>query len=1060
MLSAFFVQRPIFSTVVALIIILIGGLSITGLPVEQYPTISPVQINVSTVYYGADAETVAESVAAPIEAQINGVEDMLYMTSTSSASGQMSISVYFDATVDPDIAQVLVQNRVNLALPRLPDPVTEYGVSVQQVSSSVLMLVAVTAENGLLPLTYVTDYANVIVLDAIQKVKGAGQASMFGDPNQAMRIWLNPARMASLGVTATDIADAVAEQNQLVGAGEIGAPPGGKDIQQTFPMTVEQQLTEPDQYDDLILRADASNGAAIVRLGDVARTELGFEQYLSNNTLNGELAALVVVYQQPGANGIEVSNNVRATLEGLKANFPPGLDYVIALDTTDFVRLSIRDVINTLFVALGLVMVVMYLFLQSIRATAVAAAAIIISIVGTFAGMLALGFSINLLTLFGLVLAIGLVVDDAIVVIENATRNIEESGQNPRASVMKAMGEVTGPVVATVLVLCSVFIPAAFISGPTGSLYKQFAITIAVSVTISGIVALSITPSMAALLLKPGSGAKRGPFALFNRGFKAMERGYGRLIGGVIKLWYLALVAFAGILWAAWSLFQVLPTSFVPMEDQGFVLAAYGLPDAASIGRTDAIGNQIDAIFAKDPAVEYRIGVSGYSLLDSQYRQNFGTYWVKLKDFSERTTPELSARAVIMRFMEQSRSITNALALAVSPPAIPGFGTQSGFNFWIQATGTQTAADLEKVTNDFLAEAAKRPEITGLGSTFHATGQQLKLDIDRDKVALLGVNLSDVYKTLQVQFGSASVSQFQEMSRVWNVILQADAAYRDAPSALSNLYVRNRNGAMVPLNTFVSMHYEAGPTLVPHFNGFPASQITGQSPPGYSSGQSIAAMEEVAETALPQGYTYGWSGLAYSQTTAGNTSALAFGLGMLLVFLILAAQYESWSLPGAVMTAVPFGVFGALVATWMRGLDNDVYFQIGLLLMVGLAAKNGILIVEFAVEKWKEGRSLKEAAIEAGELRLRPIIMTSLAFIFGVLPLAVATGAGANARHSIGTGIIGGMIGASSLALLFVPMFFWMFESLRGKKSAAPPASGDGTTEPAPEAINTGERTA
>ncbi|QYZ69623.1 efflux RND transporter permease subunit [Neotabrizicola shimadae] len=1057
MLSAFFIRRPIFSTVLALIIVLIGGISTTGLPVEQYPAISPVQINVTTVYYGADAETVAESVAAPIEAQINGVENMLYMTSTSSASGQMSISVYFDATVDPDIAQVLVQNRVDLALPRLPKPVAAYGVSVQQVSSSVMMLVAITAEDGLLPLTYVTDYANVIVLDAIQKVNGAGQASMFGDPNQAMRVWLNPARMASLGVTATDVSNAIALQNQLVGAGEIGAPPGGTDVQQTFPMTVEQQLTEPEQYDDLILRADEKNGAAILRLGDVARTELGFEQYLSNNTLNGELAALVVVYQQPGANGIEVSNNVRATLESLKANFPPGLNYVIALDTTDFVRLSIRDVINTLFVALGLVMVVMYLFLQSLRATAVAAAAIVISIVGTFAGMLALGFSINLLTLFGLVLAIGLVVDDAIVVIENATRNIEESGASPSDSVIKAMGEVTGPVVATVLVLCSVFIPAAFIGGPTGALYQQFAITIAVSVTISGIVALSITPSMAALLLRPGAGATRGPFALFNRAFKAMERGYGRLIGWVIKLWYVALVAFAAIVWAAWSLFQVLPTSFVPMEDQGFVLAAFGLPDSASLGRTDEVGDQVDAIFAKDPAVEYRVGVTGYSLVDSQYLQNFGTYWVKLKDFDQRTTPDLDANSVIARFMEQSRSFTKAMAIAVSPPAIPGFGTQSGFNFWIQATGTQTPADLEKVTTDFIAEARKRPEITGLSSTFRASGQQLKLDIDRDKVALLGVDMDEVYQTLQIQFGSASVSQFTEMSRVWNVIVQADAPYRDAPSALENLYVRNRNGAMVPLNTFISTRYEAGPTLVPHFDGFPAAQITGQSPPGYSSGQSIAAMQEVATTALPQGYTYGWSGLAYSQTTAGNTSALAFGLGMLLVFLILAAQYESWSLPAAVMTAVPFGVFGALVATWLRGLDNDVYFQIGLLLMVGLAAKNGILIVEFAVERWKAGRSLKEAAVEAGELRLRPIIMTSLAFIFGVLPLATATGAGANARHSIGTGIIGGMIGASSLALLFVPMFFWMFESMR-KRS---PAAGQGSTaaETASDQVRTGDRT-
>ncbi len=1046
MLSEFFIRRPIFSAVVGIIVILIGGLSITALPVAQYPTIAPVQINVSTVYYGADAETVAQSVAAPIEAQINGVENMLYMTSTSSSSGQMTISVYFDATMDPDIAQVLVQNRVNLAVPKLPQPVVSYGVTVQQVSSSVMMLVAVTAEPGRFPLTYVTDYANVIVLNAIQKINGAGQASMFGDPNQAMRVWLNPARMASLGVTATDVGEAISAQNELVGAGQLGSPPGGDDLEQSFPLTVAQQLTEPSAYDQLILRADSQNGAAIVRLGDVARTELGFEQYLSTNTLNGQPTALIVVYQQPGANGIQVSDQVRSTLEQLKAGFPAGLDYVIALDTTDFVRLSITEVVKTLFEALLLVMVVMYLFLQSFRATAVAVTAILISIIGTFAGMLALGFSINLLTLFGLVLAIGLVVDDAIVVIENATRNIEEGGSTPQGSVLKAMGEVTGPVIATVLVLCSVFIPAAFISGPTGALYKQFAITIAVSVTISGIVALSITPSMAALLLRPGETPTKGPFAAFNRGFQKLEQGYGKVIGWVIKGWLVALPAFAGIVYATYSLFQVLPTSFVPLEDQGFVLTAFALPDAASPARTNAIANDIDQIYSKDPAVQYRIGVAGYSLIDSQYLQNYGTFWVKLKDFKDRTAPDLSADSVIGRFIEQSRKFTKAFAVAISPPAIPGLGTQAGFNFWIQATGTQTPADLQKVTDQLVAEAAKRPELLGTSSTFRATGQQLKIDIDRNKAALLGVSLKDVYTTLQVQFGSSAVSQFTEMSRVWNVIVQADAPYRATPDALDNLYVRNAKGDMIPLTALVTTRYEAGPSLVPHFNGFPATQVTGQNAPGYSSGQAITVMEQLAAKILPQGYSYGWSGLAYSQTTAGNTSAIAFGLGMLLVFLILAAQYESWSLPAAVMTAVPFGVFGALLATWLRGLDNDVYFQIGLLLMVGLAAKNGILIVEFAVTKWKSGLSLKEAAAQAGELRLRPIIMTSLAFIFGVMPLAVATGAGANARHSIGTGIIGGMVGASSLALLFVPMFFWLFESMRGEK-AVPAGAGD--AEPA-----------
>jgi multidrug efflux pump len=1039
--STFFIKRPIFATVFAIIIVMMGAISIFGLPIAQYPTIAPVQIQVTTVYPGADAETVSQSVAAPVEAQINGVAGMLYMTSTSSASGQMTINVYFDESVDPDIAQVLVQNRVNLATPKLPAPVVQYGVTVQQQSSSVLMLVAVTAQAGRYPLTYVTNFANINVLGAIQRVKGAGQASMFGDPNQAMRIWLDPKRMASLGVTTSQVAKVINDQNQLVGAGQIGASPNDRAVQQTFPITVQRQFTEPSEYDHLILRASGANGSAIVRLGDVARSEIGFEQYLSYNDINGSPTALIVVYQQPGANGIQVSNSVRQTLADLKSSFPPGIDYTIALDTTDFVRLSIKDVVKTLFEALGLVMVVMFLFLQSMRATIVATVAIIISIVGTFAGMLALGFSLNLLTLFGLVLAIGLVVDDAIVVIENATRNIEEGGHTPRQAVIKAMGEVTGPVVATVLVLCAVFVPAAFISGPTGQLYRQFAITIAVSVTISGIVALTVTPAMSALMLREAAAPTRGPFAWFNRAFKALEKGYGRTIGVVIRGWPVALLLFAGIVYATYAFFKVLPTSFVPNEDQGFVLTAWALPDAASLDRTHEIAKVIDETYAKDPAVLYRIGISGYSIVDSQYRFNFGTFWIKLKDFEERKAKELEANAVIDRFMATAHGINKAFAIAISPPSIPGLGTQAGFSFWIQGTGSQTAADLQRVTDQFVAKARTRADLAGVSSSYRATGQRLKFDIDRDKAALLGVGLDNVYNTLQSFFGSATVSQFQQLSRVWNVVVQADAPFRESPSSVDGMYVGGNEGQMVPMSALVQAHYEPAPTLISHFNGFQAAQVTGDAAPGFSSGQAIKAMEEVGAEVLPQGYTFGWSGLAFSEKESGSSSAIVFIFGIVLVFLILAAQYESWSLPAAVMTTVPFGVLGALAATWLRGLDNDVYFQIGLLLMVGLSAKNGILIVEFAVEKWKSGLSLRDAAVEAGELRLRPIIMTSLAFIFGVIPLAVATGAGANARHSIGTGIIGGMIGASSLALLFVPMFFYIFEKMAtGDK---PPAHGD-----------------
>ena len=1028
MLSDIFIKRPILATVLGIIIVIIGGVSIFGLPIQQYPTIAPVQIQVSTVYAGANAETVAQSVAAPIEAQINGVPDMLYMNSTSSASGQLTINVYFKETVDPDIAQVLVQNRVNLATPQLPAAVNTYGVTVQQQSSSVMMLIAITADAGRYPLTYVTNFANLQVLNSIQRIYGAGQATMFGDPNQAMRIWLNPNKMASLGISAPQVAQVIKNQNQLIGAGQLGQPPTNGPVVQTFPMTVQQQFTKPSEYDNLILRAASQDGSALVRLGDVSRSETGFQQYLSYNKINGQNTALIVVYQQPGANGIQVSNAVRKLLLQMKPSFPAGINYTIALDTNDFVRLSIKEVVKTLFEALLLVIVVMYVFLQSVRASAIATSAILIAITGTFAGMLVLGFSLNLLTLFGLVLAIGLVVDDAIVVIENATRNIEEGGHSPQEAVHKAMEEVTGPVVATVLVLAAVFVPAAFISGPTGQLYKQFAITIAVSVAISGFVALTVTPAFAALFLKPGKPPQRGPFAWFNAGFKKLEKGYGKTIGIGIRGWLAGLLVFGGMIYFTIHLFGILPTSFVPNEDQGYVLAAYVLPDAASLDRTQETADKIDKIFADDPATLYRISIAGYSLVDSQYRNNYGTFWIQLKDFDKRTTPELSSDAVIRRFMAKAKEFQKAFVLAIAPPSIPGLGTQAGFDFWLQSLNDQTPAELQAINDKFLAAARKRPELAGVSSSYRATGQQLKLNINRDKALLLGVPLGDLYFTIQSLFGSATVSQYTELNRVWNVIVQADAPYRQTPQDLLTAYVSGDKGQQVPLSALVTLQYEPAPTLVSHFNGFPAAQFTGDAAPGYSSGQAAQAMEEVAKQVLPQGYSYGWSGLYYSQLEAGSSSAIVFMFGILLVFLILAAQYESWSLPAAVMTTVPFGVLGALVATYGRGLDNDVYFQIGLLLMVGLAAKNGILIVEFAVAKLKEGRSVTEAAIEAGELRLRPIIMTSLAFIFGTVPMAIATGAGANARHSIGTGIIGGMIGASTLALLFVPIFFYLFQ--------------------------------
>jgi multidrug efflux pump len=1032
--SKFFIERPIFATVIAIIVCLAGLVAMTALPVEQYPTITPVQVTVSATYPGADSQTLADSVAAPVEAQINGVDNMLYMTSTSSSNGQLMLTVYFTLNTDPDIAQVQVQNRVNLALPQLPEAVVQQGVSVQKKASSIMMLIGIFAEGERYSSDYIANYTNVYVLDAIKRVPGAGQAQIMGVPDQAMRIWMNPDRMASLGITTSDIQQAVASQNALYGAGQIGQQPTSRPVQLTFPVVTQRPFTDPSQYENIILRA-SQDVSGIVRLKDVARAEVGLRQYIIDSKLNGTPATFIAVYQQPGANGLQVSKAVRKTLEEMKPRFPSGLDYVISLDTNDFVRLSIKEVVQTLFEAILLVVFVVYLFLQSFRTTLICSVAIVVALISTFTGMLALGFSINLLTLFGLVLAIGMVVDDAIVVVENVERNMVRFHLPPKEATIRAMGEISSSLVAVVLVMASVFIPAAFLPGTTGQLYKQFAITIVISVAVSGFVALTLTPAMCGLLLKHTQPPTRGVFAWFNRRVDALTRGFGHAVTFVIKRMLIAFVILAGLVYAIIHLFEVLPTSFVPNEDQGYVMAAIIMPDAASLNRTESVADRVEEIFKKIPGVDTRTQLTGYSLLDSGFKTNAGTFFVTLKPFDERYASvqkarEENARSVLMTLHRESAAIPDGLVIPVAPPAIPGIGTTGGFEFWIQDTGAGQPARLDELTRQFLAEARQRPELTALNSTFRATTQQLSADVDREKASLLGVPVTDVYSAIQAQFGSLTVSQYNEFSRIWWVILQSEPKHRQDPGDLARLYTRSNQGEMVPLSALVTTRWVTGPDLLPHFNGFPAAKVNGNAAPGYSSGQAIAAMEEVAHEVLPHGYTFAWSGLAFEEKKSGGTSMLAFAFGLIIVFLVLAAQYESWTLPGSVMMAVPFGVLGALTANWLRGLENDVYFQIGLLVLIGLGAKNAILRVSFAVELRKQGKSIMEATIEAGEQRLRPIIMTSLAFAFGVLPLAIAMGAGANARHSIGTGIIGGMIGETTLAMLYVPLLFYLFDRL------------------------------
>ena len=1071
MFSKFFIERPIFAIVVSIIICIAGLVSIAVMPIEQYPAITPVQVTVSATYPGADSKTLADAVAAPIEAQINGVDNMLYMSSTSSSNGQLSLTVYFDLKTNPDIAQVQVQNRVDLALPQLPAAVTQLGVSVQKKSASIMMIAAITSKENRYSSNYIANYANVYVLDAIKRVPGAGQASILGVADQAMRIWMNPDRMTSLGITTSDIQQAVSTQNSLFGAGQIGQQPTSGPVQLTFPVVTQRPFTDPSQYENIILRA-SQDGSAIVRLKDVARAEVGLSQYIIDSKLNGKPATFIAIYQQSGANGLKVSQEVRKALAEMKSGFPEGLDYVISLDTTDFVRLSIKEVEHTLFEAVLLVIMVVFLFLQNFRATVICTVAIFVALIGTFTGMLALGFSINLLTLFGLVLAIGIVVDDAIVVVENVERNMTQFHLSSREATVRAMDEVTSPVIATVLVMSAVFVSAAFLPGTTGQLYKQFAITIAISVTISGFVALTLTPAMCGFMLRHAAPPQKGPFAWFNRQFDTFTQAFGRAVVMIIKRMGVAFVLLAVMIWGIIHLFGVLPTSFVPNEDQGYVMAAIIMPDAASLDRTSEVTERVDKIFKNIPGVENRTQLAGYSLLDGGFKTNTGTFFVTLKPFEERYQSAEKSRAensrtILQKLYKEAKNILQGLVIPMSPPAIPGIGSTGGFEFWIQDSESGEPARLEEITRMFLEKARLRPELSGLNTTFRASAQQLRAEVDREKSTLLGVPVQDVYSAIQAQFGSLTVSQFNEFSRVWWVILQSDPEFRQKPEDLTRLYTRSNQQQMVPLSAVVTTRWVTGPDLLPHFNGFPAAKVNGNAASGCSSGQAIQAMEAVAREVLPQGYTFAWSGLAYEEKNSGGTSSLAFIFGLIFVFLILAAQYESWTLPGSVMTAVPFGVLGALMFNWMRGLENDVYFQIGLLVLVGLGAKNALLRVTFAVDLRKQGKSLMDATIEAGEMRLRPIIMTSLAFIFGVLPLAVAVGAGANARHSIGTGIIGGMIGEATLAMLYVPLFFYIFDlwsersqSKKEKKmaqSGMTPSGDDNLMEKQPHELQEGK---
>lgn len=1033
MISRFFIDRPVFATVISIVIVLAGLAAMRALPIAQYPEILPPQVSVSAAYPGASSQVIAETVAAPLEQEINGVENMIYQLSNSSSSGAMSLTVYFAVGTDPDQATINVNNKVQAALAKLPEEVRRQGVKVEKKSSDILQVITLYSPDGSRDPIFISNYALINVIDELKRLKGVGDASQFGSKDYSMRIWLRPDKLAQYNLTPTDVVNAIREQNSQFAAGSFGQQPLKEPQDFTYTVTTQGRFTDPKEFESVILRTD-DTGASLL-LKDVARVELGAQDYSLVTTLNGQQNAAFGIYLQPGANALDTAEAVERTMQRLAKRFPEGIAYKIPYDTTKFVQVSIEEVIHTFFEALVLVVLVVFVFLQNWRATLIPVLAIPVSLVGTFAGMYLLGFSINLLTLFGMVLAIGIVVDDAIVVIENVERVMRTENLNARDAAIKAMEEVTGPIIAIVLVLCAVFVPVGFLGGLAGQMYKQFAITIAVSVVISGIVALTLSPALCALLLKPGHHEPAAPFRAFNRFFEKATEGYGAGVRFFLKRSLIGVLLFGGMIALILLLFARVPGSLVPDEDQGYVINAYYLPPAASLNRTEALTGAVSQQLMEHPAVQDVVTFAGFDVLTFGVRSNAGVSFVPLKDWSERTTDELDARNLTREFMGMGAAQKDGLVMSFNPPPITGMSTTGGFESYIQDRSGGSVGQLGEKVQAFVEAASKRPELAGVQSTFSANVPQYYIDLDRTKTRALGVSVSDVFTAMQATFGSYYVNDFTLYGRTWQVSLQSESQFRRKPEDLGQVYVRSSSGDLVPLSTLLRVRRILGPDSYDRFNVYPSAKVLGGPAPGYSSGQALAAMQEVADEVLGEDYSLGWIGSAYQELATQGSGAQAFVFGLILVFLILAAQYERWTLPLAVVTAVPFAVFGAILAVWLRGIQNDVYFQVGLVTLIGLAAKNAILIVEFAVLLRAEGKGIFEAAQEAAKLRFRPIVMTSLAFILGCVPLAISSGAGSASRHSIGTGVIGGMLAATLLATFLIPMFYLLVESAAQRMS-------------------------
>ena len=1019
--SRFFIDRPIFSSVISIVIVIAGVLASRILPVAQYPEISPPTVIISANYPGASAETLAKTVAAPIEEQLNGVEGMAFFNSSAAADGSLNITVTFEVGTNADMATVNVSNRVKAAEPRLPDDVRRNGVVVQKRSVDILLAVGLMSPDGSVDRLFLSNYATINLVDELKRLPGVGDAGIFAAQDYSMRIWLKPERMAQLGITTSDVANAIRAQNAQFAAGKIGQEPTAADQQLVYTVVARGRLVQTEEFGNIVLRSDGPGG--VLRLKDVARIELGAQAYDAFVNLDGRPAVGIRVMLQTGANALETADRVRAKMDELKKKFPKGVEYLIPFDTTRFVKASIHEVMHTLGEAALLVVLVVFVFLQSWRATLIPMVAVPVSLIGTFAGLWLFGFSINTLTLFAMVLAIGIVVDDAIVVLENVERLMVEQQLSPHAAAIEAMREVSSAVVAIVLVLCAVFIPVAFLGGIAGQLYKQFAVTVAVSVVISGVVALTLTPALCSLLLKPSHQEHR-LFRPFNRAFASLTRFYIRTVTRILHHKLIGTVVFGLVLVASGLLLRAVPGSFVPAEDQGYLIGSIQLPDNATLARTAKSGGEFRDAILKHPAVEHAFLIGGFDFIGGSNKTNAGSMFINLKPWDERhdQAPDLAKL-----FMGRGMGLADGMALVFNPPPIRGLGSAGGFEVYVQNRADGETRRLNEVVKAFIEALKQRKELTGINTFFRPTVPQLFVEVDEAKVLAMGIPLTDIYDALQGTMGSLYVNDFNKAGRTYRVQIQADQAYRSRPEDMGKVYVRSSSGSLVPLSAMIKVKPVVGPEQVERFNGFLAAKVMGSGAPGVSSGDAIRIVEETATAVLPEGYTISWSGQAFQEKRTGSSSVQAFGFAILMVFLILAAQYEKWSLPLAVIMAVPFALLGALLAVTFRAMPNDIYFQIGLVTLIGLASKNAILIVEFAAQKRAEGMDLLDAAVEAARLRFRPIIMTSLAFVLGVVPLVAATGAGAAARRSMGTGVFGGMLAATFIATLFIPLFFvWL----------------------------------